>query len=376
MNGRVTLSDIAKRAGVHVTTVSLALRNHSSLPESTRQRLKALAAEMGYRPDPALRALAAYRTRNAAKAKHSTLAYVTHWNTRFGWREAPAHADFHAGAERKARELGYDLDHFWVGEPGMTHSRLSDILYARGITGLILASHRREVDVPLQFDWSRFSAVKIDYFPHRPALHNVTNHQAGIIRLAMRQVRAAGYRRIGFVMHRGWDLSADHAWTAGYLCEQQFIPPEERVPICIFPEERPLEAWMPESREADSPYRSMFEIPTEMFASWYEHYKPEVVISKGSFIRAAAGELQLQVPEDFAFVDLFLDHTDGRTAGVRQNHAMVGELAIETLVGLLQQEKLGPPAVPTVTYVDGTWFDGASLPNVRSASERSEMLQA
>ena len=37
---RVTLSDIAKKAGVHVTTVSLAMRNHPRLPETTRQRIQ------------------------------------------------------------------------------------------------------------------------------------------------------------------------------------------------------------------------------------------------------------------------------------------------------------------------------------------------
>jgi len=38
---RVTLADIARKAGVHVTTVSLAMRNHPRLPEKTRQRIQA-----------------------------------------------------------------------------------------------------------------------------------------------------------------------------------------------------------------------------------------------------------------------------------------------------------------------------------------------
>ena len=40
---RVVLADIAKKAGVHVTTVSLALRNSPRLPEATRTRIRALA---------------------------------------------------------------------------------------------------------------------------------------------------------------------------------------------------------------------------------------------------------------------------------------------------------------------------------------------
>ena len=100
------------------------------------------------------------------------------------------------------------------------------------------------MDVALHFEWSRFSAVKIDYFPHQPELHNVTNDQCGIIRLAMQRVMAMGYRRIGFVMHRGWDHSVDHLWSAGFLCEQQNLAEGDRIPRFLFPAAEPVEAWI------------------------------------------------------------------------------------------------------------------------------------
>src|SRR5262245_51498381 len=211
---RVTLADIAREAKVHVTTVSLALRNHPRLPPETRSRIQSLAEKLGYRPDPFLQALVAYRGKVMKRRNPPTLAYVTNWNTRLGWQKVTAHPQFYAGALAKARELGFNLDHFWMREPGLTHERLSKILQTRGINGLIIASHMREVDVELHFDWDRFSAVKIDYFPHQPELHNVTNDQCKIVRLAMQRVMAGGYKRIGFVMHRGWDHSVDHLWTA------------------------------------------------------------------------------------------------------------------------------------------------------------------
>ncbi|HEX9783767.1 MAG TPA: helix-turn-helix domain-containing protein [Opitutaceae bacterium] len=78
MNKRpVILADIARQAGVHVTTVSLALRNHPRLPECTRSRLQALAKEMGYAPDPALRALVAYRDKFMTHRNLQTIAYIT-----------------------------------------------------------------------------------------------------------------------------------------------------------------------------------------------------------------------------------------------------------------------------------------------------------
>lgn len=352
---RVTLANVALEAKVHVTTVSLALRNHPRLPLKTRQRIQSLAERMGYRPDPLLRALVAYRGKTMQRRNPPTLAYVTNWDSRWGWQKVTAHPEFYAGAKAKARELGFNLEHFWLREPGLSHTRLSSILETRGINGMVVASHMREVDAALHFDWSRFSAVKIDYLPHQPELHNVTNNQCSVIRLAMQRVIGLGYRRIGFVMHRGWDHSVDHLWTAGFLCEQAHLPPDERIPILLFPDAEPVAAWMAESQ-------SDVVAPPAAFQRWYKKYRPEVIISKASFVQSALAEMKLRVPRDVAMVDVFLNDASGRTAGVRQNHETVGELAVEILAGQLHHNKFGIPDIPTTTYVEGTWFNGASCP--------------
>jgi len=68
------------------------------------------------------------------------------------------------------------------------------------------------------------------------------------------------------------------------------------------------------------------------------------------------------VPRDVAFVDVFLEDFTGATAGVKQNHMTVGALAVEILAGQLQHNKYGVPEIPTTTYVEGTWHDGATCP--------------
>ncbi|HEY4989319.1 MAG TPA: LacI family DNA-binding transcriptional regulator [Opitutaceae bacterium] len=349
------MADVARSAGVHVTTVSLALRNHPRLPEATRLRIQRLAARMAYRPDPVLRALVAYRGRTMERRNEPTLAYVTNWNTRLGWKDVTAHPDFHAGAERMASRLGYKLEHFWMREPGLTQGRLSGVLMARKISGLIIASHGREMGDALRFDWGNFSAVKIDYFPHEPLLHNVTNNQCDIVRLAMQKAVAAGYRRIGFVMHRGWDHAVDHLWTAGCLCEQQHLAPSECIPAHIFPAAEPIDHWFSESS-------TPVEAELGPFRRWMERHSPDVIISKGSFVLPQLKKLGIKVPRDVAFVDVFLEGPDGATAGVRQNHGEVGAVAVEILAGQLQHNKFGVPEIPTTTFVEGTWFDGATCP--------------
>jgi DNA-binding LacI/PurR family transcriptional regulator len=58
-----TLKDIARACGMNVSTVSRALRNDPQVKAATRQRIQALAAGMGYRPNLAARALVVGRSR-------------------------------------------------------------------------------------------------------------------------------------------------------------------------------------------------------------------------------------------------------------------------------------------------------------------------
>lgn len=357
---RITLADIAREAGVHTTTVSLVMRNHPRIPLETKERIKAIAQKMGYAPDPMMRALISYRTQKTARKNPPTIAYLTNWKTRWGWKKITAHPDFYQGAVEKAQELGFRVDHFWLGEPSLTHGRLNSILRNRGITGLIIASHGFALGDTLKLDWSRFSAIKIDYYPHQPLLHNVTNHQCDIARLAMRRAMSFGYRRIGFVMHRGWDYSVDNYWTAGFLCEQQHFAESERIPAYIFPDSGPVESWLNE-------YGMPGVVDPTNFKKWLDRYRPEIILSKAEFIMPTLQALGMSVPKDVAFADLFLEDCSGGVAGVRQNHKAVGALAVELLASQLQFNKYGVPDTPTTTFVEGTWFDGASCPDRKSS---------
>ena len=51
------------------------------LPRTTRARIKKIADRMGYRPDPLLQALVAYRGKTTPRRNPPTLAYVTNWDT-------------------------------------------------------------------------------------------------------------------------------------------------------------------------------------------------------------------------------------------------------------------------------------------------------
>ena len=62
MGRRVSIKDVAREAGVSVTTVSHALNDKGRLNPETRSRVREVAAKLGYRPNPAARSLVSGRT--------------------------------------------------------------------------------------------------------------------------------------------------------------------------------------------------------------------------------------------------------------------------------------------------------------------------
>ncbi|PUE55887.1 LacI family transcriptional regulator [Limnohabitans parvus II-B4] len=64
--GRVTLSDVARAAGVSPSTVSRALRGERAVDPALIERVTAVSRMLGYVPDPAARALASQRSDHVA----------------------------------------------------------------------------------------------------------------------------------------------------------------------------------------------------------------------------------------------------------------------------------------------------------------------
>src|SRR6478736_1534541 len=119
MSARVSLRDVARKAGVSHTTVSLALRNDPRILPQTRRKILRLAETMGYQRNAILGDLMGYLRTLKTHAAQSTLGFLTAWSTRDGWRQAANHRRFHAGVKARAAELGYKVDEFWLREPAM-----------------------------------------------------------------------------------------------------------------------------------------------------------------------------------------------------------------------------------------------------------------
>lgn len=359
---RVTQSDVARTAGVHNTTVSLALRNSPLIPDTTRQRIQEVARALGYCPDPALQALVAYRNTRRKPINGETIAYVTNWETQWGWSDLPAHATHYAAAKRKAAELGYHLDHVWMGEPGMNLHRLDSVLLHRGIRGVLFAASRTTCEDLTELTWSRLTAVRIGCFPHAPAVNHVAVDPVGVMRLAMQHVLYAGYRRIGLVMPHRWDKLTDQVWSAAFHAEQYRCHLREKLPI--LPLQSPVDeqaGGVISSHDAANDAASLLR--------WCRQYRPEVVLGPSPAILEHIRRSGFQVPADFAYADLLLHEPRRDIAGVWVDCQRIGELAVEMLAAQLQRNALGLPGVATTTSVGGVWCDGATLPTHRTILE-------
>ncbi len=340
MTPKATLQDVATRAGVHRTTVSLALRDHPRIPAATRDRVKAAAAKLGYRINPLVSALMQSR-RSGRAVKHVALAFVTNYPTRFGWRP-PHHdrPDYFPGAVERARDFGYKLEHFWLGEPGMTSLRFCDILSARGINGVIvsrLPPGQHTMDLP----WSRFSTVALGLTLRAPLLHHVTENHFDAACQGMQRCRERGYRRVGFVFSEADDSPlVGSCWLGAFLEQQRQFPEKDRLPPCPA---------VPADEAA--------------FRTWFERFRPDAVLaSHGRPVLTWLERMGRRVPRDFGLIDLAGDHPELACAGVYYDPAKLGALAVEMIIGLMHRNETGVPEHQHEILLTGEWRDGKTLP--------------
>ncbi len=98
-----TLKHIAEHLDLSVAAVSMALRDHASLPAATIARVKRAALQLNYTPNSAGSALAAHRQQLRVRRDFSVVALVSHWPTRDDWLHRPSAQRLLAGATARAR---------------------------------------------------------------------------------------------------------------------------------------------------------------------------------------------------------------------------------------------------------------------------------
>ncbi len=341
---RPTLKDVARESGYHITTISLALRDHSSIPESTRQKIREIASRMGYERNPIYHALSRFRQQGRVCAPAPRIAYLENFGAGSGQHRPPYMEAILRGARRQAELLGYQLEVLAVGEDDHDSHSLTAHLAEHQIPGVILGSF-----IPgfseIALNWDDYAVAKIHSRHMEPEATTVGNDQLREVRMAFRHLAAAGYQRIGLAIGRADEDASGHRHTAGFLMEEAPLPADRRVPPLLFP------------------YNISGEDLAGLIARWVRRHRVDAVICNWISIQMLLEQQGLKVPDDVACVSLCLcDPVPTGLAGVRPNLDLVGERAVSIVVAQLKTTQRGLPEFPSSIYVQSVWQDGHSAP--------------
>ena len=334
---RPTQRDIAKAAGVTQATVSLALGNHPRVSDKLRQEIQEIANAMGYRPDPYLAGLSAYKRTIREPSFQATLAWVTNYTPKDSWRSITTFQHYYEGANRRATELGYKLESHDLAVSGMSPKRLEGILRSKNIPGVLLAPQQTH-NTRLEFSLKQLSAVTFGYSLSAPRLHTVTSHHYRSMETVWDHLIKLGYKRPSLVVEYSNEKRADNIPSSCFLNIQRTLPKKQYVPALIEPNLTP-----------------------ERFLTWYRRYQPDVVISLWEMVYPWLLNGGIKVPEDVGLALLSVRERDGLFAGIWENPSLIGARAVEFLIDLIHRREHGVPEIPSYMMIEGSWLNGKTV---------------
>jgi LacI family transcriptional regulator len=342
---RPTLKDVAREAGYHITTISLALRQHPSIPPDTRQRIAAIAQRLGYERNPVFHALSRFRQQGRVRAPATRIAYLENYGAGAGMARQAHLQSMLDGAQQQAGLLGYELEVLAVGDDDHDARSLTHHLRDNHIHGVVIGAFLPGF-AEIALNWDDYAVAKIHSRHMEPNVTVVANDQLREVRMAFRHLTAFGYQRIGLAVCRADEDACGHRHVAGFLMEQASLPAARHVPPLVFP------------------YNTTGEILGGMIARWVKRHQVDAVLCNWISTRERIEQAGLRVPQDVACACLCLcDPAPAGLAGVRPHLHLVGERAVSIVVTQLKSGVLGPPEVPSSIYVQSTWQDGSSAPS-------------
>ncbi len=338
---RPTQADIARSLGVSQVTVSKALRGVTSISGALRKKVARRAAELGYRPDPMLSALVAYRGQEVRAYQGAMALLLT--RTFMEGRYSRI-AQLRAAAEAAAAQLGYRVEIFAIHESTRKDQAVANIMRARGIRGALIDTyplHFREVRVPLE----RFATVAFMSDSTVPGVMSVVSNHAHGMRETLTRLAAAGYRKPMAVIHESLAFVQDD-WlsAAAYYGKRTFG--------------RPLPVIQYDSRPID---RTLARL-----APLFARRGIDALIHCGNEAFIDALRRFIAIPGNLGFCSLDVQDPSTGCAGIRQNYDEIVAAAVRLLHAALISGDAGIIRRPSSLQIQGEWIDGWTLPPRKS----------
>jgi LacI family transcriptional regulator len=339
MAAQATLKEVARAAGVHHTTVSMALRGRPGISSETRERIRQLALRMGYTPNPVFSALTRLRLGNHDLARAPQLAFLVNCHRERNGELPLSYRLMFEGAAAESKRFGFELKLLELSETEADPHALTTALVDGEHQGIILAAFVPGHGNPL-LDWTRWTAVKINSRHLEPSLPIVSHDHVVAVTLAFSKLRRKGVKRFGIVVERSFEESISHLHVGGYLLQQHLEPERACVPVLSLP------------------YSTAPKVLQSLVSRWVEQHDVECVLSHTPGVREAVDALPPRGRP--RFISLAIDRREATEAGIYLHHEVVGQKAAALLVSRLRAGETTRGVDATITFVEVGWHAGAT----------------
>ena len=332
---RPSLNDIALKAGVSKMTASRVLRNQRNVAGATREAVLAAAKKLGYVPDPQVTRLMQHLKSYKSQPITETIALLWPDATRHEVRTNRYLKLMAAGAERRARELGFSIEHFWLADSGMSQRRVDKIIAARGIEGVIVGLLSHHAHMEIELSWDRLCTVMLCEGHLAPPFHKVQHSHYDGMTTAIRELAALGYQRIGLQLDAIQAERLDHRYEASFLLHHP-LALNEALTLLLLEEN----------------------LSKQDFGAWIKETEPEMILSLEcpqlrGWLKSISSPLTKRI--NLATLNWIDEKPDSDFTGVNQDFAQLAANAVDLITSHMLRNDHGIPASPNLVLSPGTW---------------------
>lgn len=341
---RVTLRDIAQKAGVTATTVSLALRSDNRISRSTREKVLRLVKEMGYRPNPLVSALMTQVKAGGNVQKGSKLAFLApHESEKIGLKSYYTYSrDLIKAARQRAMELGYSgIDFFETERKVDPLEKCLRIIGARGIRGIILPPFFDVTRMPQrELSYEDIAIVGMGYSQNISNVHTVAHDQFKVTYNITQLLLKRGYKSIGMCLQDEMQLRSGMHYIGGFagaLFEvgAKFSPKKSIKRCC-----------------RHQPHETV---------EWVKKNKFDCIISQFPQDYYYLCDQGLDIPGKLGFALISVLHEDHNISGMFHDPVTLGYATVDLLTAMINRNEWGPPNNPKTVTLAPQWVEGETV---------------
>ena len=343
----VSLSDIAEALGVSKMSVSIALRGKYGVSAPLRASVLKCAKKMGYSRDAEVcRTMSEIKRRGSGKFC-GTIALMLAVESEDVLRNHPTFPEFLNGIMRGAKQLGYNVDKFFLYENGSSAEKFARIFRSRGIKGGVLAGIYDNSYLPTKFQplWKEFKFVSAGVRTYNPHLDYASSDQFLVTRNAVIELLKLGYSRPALVLDQVINNIVDDRFTGGFLAGQMRVIQKNRVPPFLHSNDNI-------KNETD-------------FKKWFLRYRPDSILCLYNTPKSWLESMGVKIPKDVALVQLERRNNNPEWSGMDQHNDSVGELCVRRLADFLNSP-LSEKSLPTAIFVPPDWCNASTAERKRS----------